>query len=212
MNYLITLENWAHVPTGSIYRGDGKFDVVAEAVPVVAKVTRKEVKEDGTVLNAAVGETANTRMELRKLAQAEHRAQKQKAIKLRQDQIIAARYTDLSTRLSEATARRVENENDIASVQAQIIAIQADLVISEANLVARTTALATAQASLDTATTPAQITTRTATLATRQKQYDTALSSRDTDQGKLDARNVALVNQQATLVSRTATEANLIGP
>lgn len=67
-NYLVTLNQWAHVPSGSIHRKDGKVDFMAEDLPDanVVKEMRKEVTEDGAVLSAKSGERVKTRSELKK--------------------------------------------------------------------------------------------------------------------------------------------------
>ncbi len=210
INLLSTLQNFCHVPPGTIYRGGGKFDFLADSLPEVVKEKRKEVNDAGTATFTAAGETAKTRLELRKLAQAEARAQKTKAIKLKRDEVIAARYLDLTTRIAAAQTAKATTEANIVSLTALIQTTTTDLADSEANLVVRAQALADAQASLAAATTPAQIATRTATLATRQTQYDTALAKRDSDQAKLTTRQGNLADNQATLVTRTATLANLL--
>jgi len=67
-NYLITIQNWAHVPRGSIYRGNGKVDFYADALPDanVVKEKLKEVKETGVVDYVKPGEKVKTSAELKK--------------------------------------------------------------------------------------------------------------------------------------------------
>jgi hypothetical protein len=67
-NYLITLQPWAHVPRGSIYRGNGKVDFYAETIPDanVVKEKLKEVKETGVVDYVKPGEKTKTSAEIKK--------------------------------------------------------------------------------------------------------------------------------------------------
>ena len=67
-NYLITLQPWAHVPRGSIHRGNSKVDFYAEVLPDgnVMKEKLKEVKENGTVDYVKPGEKVKTSAELKK--------------------------------------------------------------------------------------------------------------------------------------------------
>jgi len=67
-NYLITLQPWAHVPRGSIHRGNSKVDFYADTIPDanVVKEKLKEVKENGTVDYAKLGEKIKTSAELKK--------------------------------------------------------------------------------------------------------------------------------------------------
>jgi len=67
-NYLITLQPWAHVPRGAIHRGNSKVDFYADALPDanVVKEKLKEVKENGTVDYAKLGEKTKTAAELKK--------------------------------------------------------------------------------------------------------------------------------------------------
>lgn len=209
VNVLVTLQNWSEIPLGTVYRGDGKFDILDPTPYVAVKVKRKEVDVVGTPIFTAPGETVKTRLELRKQAQAEYKAQKQKAAKLKRDAVIAARYLHLTTRIAAVQAAKAQDEVDIASITAQIQTITADLAASEANLATRAAALATAQANLAAAVGQVQIDARTAVVATRQQQYDTALAARDADQAKLTTRQGNLAANQATLASRTATLSNL---
>lgn len=208
-NILATLHPYSSIPSGSVYRGDGKFDILEPEPFTLVNVKRKEVDDAGTATFTAPGETIKTRLELRKLAQAEHKAQKLKAIALRREEVIAARYLDLTTRIAALNVSIADTQQNIATLNAQIQTITADLAASNALLATRATALATAQASLAAATTAEQIATRTATLATRQTQYDTALAARDTDQTKLTTRQGNLATNQAKLVTRTAQLATL---
>lgn len=208
-NILATLHPYSSIPPGSVYRGDGKFDILEPAPFTLVNVKRKDVNNSGTATFTTPGETIKTRLELRKLAQAEHKAQKLKAIALRREEVIAARYLDLTTRIAALDVSIADTQQNIATLNAQIQTITADLAASNALLATRTTALATAQASLAAATTPEQIATRTATLATRQTQYDTALAARDVDQTKLTTRQGNLATNEATLVTRTAQLATL---
>jgi hypothetical protein len=75
-NILATLHPYSNIPPGSVYRGDGKFDILEPTPFTVVNVKRKDVNDAGTATFTAPGETIKTRLELRKLAQAEHRAQK----------------------------------------------------------------------------------------------------------------------------------------
>ena len=67
-NYLITLQPWAHVPRGSIHRGNSKVDFYADTIPDanVVKEKLKEVKENGTVDYVKPGEKVKTSVELKK--------------------------------------------------------------------------------------------------------------------------------------------------
>lgn len=67
-NYLATLNNWAHIPPGSIYRGNGKWDFKADKLPgtAVVKERLKEVKDDGTAVYTKAGEKAKVSAELAK--------------------------------------------------------------------------------------------------------------------------------------------------
>lgn len=67
-NYLVTLANWAHVPPGSIHRGRGKIDFLADTLPApaVVKEKLKEVNDKGVVEFAKHGETTKTSEELKK--------------------------------------------------------------------------------------------------------------------------------------------------
>ena len=67
-NYLITLQPWAHVPRGSIHRGNSKVDFYADTIPDanVVKEKLKEVKENGTVDYVKPGEKTKTAAELKK--------------------------------------------------------------------------------------------------------------------------------------------------
>ena len=208
-NILATMQAWSEIPSGTVYRGNDKFDILAPTEYTALKDKRKDVNAAGTAIFTAPGETVKTRLELRKSAQAEHKAQKQKAAKQKQDAVIAARYLDLTTRIAAAEAAKTKDEQDIVSITALVATAVADLAASEANLATRATALAAAQASLAAAVGQVQIDARTAVLATRQQQYDTALAARDADQAKLTRRQGNLAANQATLASRTATLANL---
>jgi chromosome segregation ATPase len=208
-NILATLHQWSAIPPGAVYRGDGKFDILDLTPFTLVNVKRKDVNNAGTATFTAPGETIKTRLELRKLAQAEHKAQKLKAIALRREEVIAARYLDLTTRIAALNVSIADTQQNIATLNAQIQTITADLAASNALLATRATALATAQASLAAATTAEQIATRTATLATRQTQYDTALAARDADQTKLTTRQGNLATNEATLVTRTERLATL---
>jgi len=208
-NILATLHQWSAIPPGSVYRGNGKFDILEPAPFTLVNVKRKDVNDDGTVAFTAAGETVKTRLELRKLAQAEHRAQKLKAIALRREEVIAARYLDLTTRIAALDVSIANTQQNIATLNAQIATITADLAASEANLVVRAQALADAQANLAAAVGQVQIDARTAVVATRQTQYNTALAARDTDQTKLTTRQGNLATNQATLVIRAERLATL---
>ena len=202
------MQAWSEIPSGTVYRGNDKFDILAPTEYTALKDKRKDVNAAGTAIFTAPGETVKTRLELRKLAQAEYKAQKQKAAKPKRDEVIAARYLDLTTRIAAVQAAKTKDEQDIVSITALVATAVADLAASEANLATRATALAAAQASL-AAVGQVQIDARTAVLATRQQQYDTALAARDADQAKLTRRQGNLAANQATLASRTATLANL---
>ena len=208
-NILATMQTWSEIPSGTVYRGNDKFDILAPTEYTALKDKRKDVNAAGTAIFTAPGETVKTRLELRKLAQAEYKAQKQKAAKPKRDEVIAARYLDLTTRIAAVQAAKTKDEQDIVSITALVATAVADLAASEANLATRATALAAAQASLAAAVGQVQIDARTAVLATRQQQYDTALAARDADQAKLTTRQGNLAANQATLASRTATLANL---
>lgn len=67
-NYLITLQPWAHVPRGSIHRGNSKVDFYADVLPdgSVVKEKLKEVKETGVVDYVKSGEKVKTSAELKK--------------------------------------------------------------------------------------------------------------------------------------------------
>jgi hypothetical protein len=67
-NYLITLQPWAHVPRGSIHRGNSKVDFYADTIPDtnVVKEKLKEVKETGVVDYVKPGEKTKTSAELKK--------------------------------------------------------------------------------------------------------------------------------------------------
>ena len=67
-NYLITLQPWAHVPRGSIHRGNSKVDFYADTIPDanVTKEKLKEVKENGNVDYVKPGEKVKTSAELKK--------------------------------------------------------------------------------------------------------------------------------------------------
>jgi len=208
-NILATLQSWSTIPHGSVYRGNDKFDILDPTPYVAVKVKRKDVDASGAATFTAPGETVKTRLELRKLAMAEYKAQKLKAIKLKRDEVIAARYLDLTTRIAAAESSKKTTEDNIVTLTAQIQTITADLVASEANLVVRAQNLADAQASLAAAVGQAQIDARTAVVATRQTQYNTALAARDADQSKLITRQGNLATNQATLVTRTAQLATL---
>lgn len=208
-NILATLHQWSAIPPGSVYRGDGKFDILEPSPFTLVNVKRKDVNNAGAATFTAPGETIKTRLELRKLAQAEHKAQKLKAIALRREEVIAARYLDLTTRIAAAESSKATTEANIVTLTAQIQTITADLVASEANLVVRAQALADAQANLAAAVGQVQIDARTAVVATRQTQYNTALAARDTDQTKLTTRQGNLATNQATLVIRAERLATL---
>lgn len=65
-NYLVTLANWAHVPTGSIHRGNGKIDFKADVIPgpAVVKEKLKEVNNKGVMEFVKPGEKTKTAVEL----------------------------------------------------------------------------------------------------------------------------------------------------
>ena len=208
-NILATLHQWSAIPPGAVYRGDGKFDILDLTPFTLVNVKRKDVNNAGTATFTASGETIKTRLELRKLAQAEHKAQKLKAIALRREEVIAARYLDLTTRIAALDVSIADTQQNIATLNAQITTITADLAASEANLVVRAQALADAQANLAAAVGQVQIDARTAVVATRQTQYNTALAARDADQTKLTTRQGNLATNEATLVTRTERLATL---
>jgi len=208
-NILATLHPYSSIPSGSVYRGDGKFDILEPAPFTLVNVKRKDVNDSGTATFTAPGETIKTRLELRKLAQAEHKAQKLKAIALRREEVIAARYLDLTTRIAALNVSIAGTQQNIANLNAQITTITADLAASNALLATRATALDTAQASLAAATTQEQIAARTAVVATRQTQYNTALTARDADQTRLTTRQGNLATNEAALVTRTNNLATL---
>lgn len=64
MNYLATLNNLAHIPPGSIYRGNGKWDFKADKLPDIVKEKLKEVKDDGTAIFTKAGEKVKTASDL----------------------------------------------------------------------------------------------------------------------------------------------------
>ena len=66
MNYLATLHHMCHIPLGSIYRGNGKFDFPADKLPDICKEKLKEVKDDGTAVYTKPGENTKTTAELKK--------------------------------------------------------------------------------------------------------------------------------------------------
>ena len=208
-NILATLHPYSNIPPGSVYRGDGKFDMLELAPFTLVNVKRKDVNDSGTATFTAPGETIKTRLELRKLAQAEHKAHKLKAIALRREEVIAARYLDLTTRIAALDVSITNTQQNIATLNAQITTITADLAASEANLVVRAQALADAQVNLAAAVGQVQIDARTAVVATRQTQYNTALAARDADQTKLTTRQGNLATNEATLVTRTERLATL---
>ena len=208
-NILATLHQWSAIPPGSVYRGNGKFDILEPATFTLVNVKRKEVNDSGAATFTAPGETIKTRLELRKLALAEHKAQKLKAIALRREEVIAARYLDLTTRIAALDVSIAGTQQNIATLNSQITTITADLAASEANLVVRAQALADAQANLAAAVGQVQIDARTAVVATRQTQYNTALTARDADQTRLTTRQGNLATNEATLVTRTNNLATL---
>ncbi len=208
-NILATLHPYSAIPPGSVYRGNGKFDILEPATFTLVNVKRKEVNDSGAATFTAPGETIKTRLELRKLALAEHKAQKLKAIALRREEVIAARYLDLTTRIAALDVSIAGTQQNIATLNSQITTITADLAASEANLVVRAQALADAQANLAAAVGQVQIDARTAVVATRQTQYNTALTARDADQTKLTTRQGNLATNEATLVTRTNNLATL---
>ena len=208
-NILATLHQWSAIPPGSVYRGNGKFDILEPATFTLVNVKRKEVNDSGAATFTAPGETIKTRLELRKLALAEHKAQKLKAIALRREEVIAARYLDLTTRIAALDVSIAGTQQNIATLNSQITTITADLAASEANLVVRAQALADAQANLAAAVGQVQIDARTAVVATRQTQYNTALTARDADQTRLTTRQGNLATNEAALVTRTNNLATL---
>ncbi len=208
-NILATLHPYSAIPPGSVYRGNGKFDILEPATFTLVNVKRKEVNDSGAATFTAPGETIKTRLELRKLALAEHKAQKLKAIALRREEVIAARYLDLTTRIAALDVSIAGTQQNIATLNSQITTITANLAASEANLVVRAQALADAQANLAAAVGQVQIDARTAVVATRQTQYNTALTARDADQTKLTTRQGNLATNEATLVTRTNNLATL---
>jgi hypothetical protein len=119
-NILATLHQWSAIPPGSVYRGNGKFDMLEPAPFTLVNVKRKDVNNSGTATFTASGETIKTRLELRKLAQAEHKAQKLKAIALRREEVIAARYLDLTTRIAALDVSIAGTQQNIATLNAQI--------------------------------------------------------------------------------------------
>lgn len=208
-NILAILHPYSNIPPGSVYRGDGKFDILEPASFTLVNVKRKEVNDSGAATFTAPGETIKTRLELRKLALAEHKAQKLKAIALRREEVIAARYLDLTTRIAALDVSIAGTQQNIATLNSQIATSTADLAASEANLVVRAQALADAQANLAAAVGQVQIDARTAVVATRQKQYNTALTARDADQTRLTTRQGNLATNEAALVTRTNNLATL---
>ena len=67
-NYLVTLNNWAILPIGTIHRKDGKFDFYADEanVPQIIKEKLIELKEDATVIFKKAGETLKISADLKK--------------------------------------------------------------------------------------------------------------------------------------------------
>ena len=208
-NILATLHPYSNIPPGSVYRGDGKFDMLEPAPFTLVNVKSKDVNDSGTATFTSPGETIKTRLELRKLAQAEHKAQKLKAIALRREEVIAARYLNLTTRIAALDVSIANTQQNISTLNAQIATSTADLAASEANLVVRAQSLADAQANLAAAVGQVQIDARTAVVETRQTQYNTALAARDADQTKLTTRQGNLATNEAALVTRTENLATL---
>ena len=129
-NILATLHPYSNIPPGSVYRGNGKFDILEPSPFTLVNVKRKDVNNAGTATFTAPGETIKTRLELRKLAQAEHKAQKLKAIALRREEVIAARYLDLTTRIAALDVSIAGTQQNIATLNSQITTITADLAAS----------------------------------------------------------------------------------
>jgi hypothetical protein len=77
-NILATLQSYSNIPPGTVYRGGDKFDILDPTPYVAVNVKRKDVNDAGTATFTAAGETIKTRLELRKLALAEYKAQKLK--------------------------------------------------------------------------------------------------------------------------------------
>jgi hypothetical protein len=77
-NILATLQSWSEIPPGTVYRGGDKFDILDPTTYTAVNVKRKDVNDAGTATFTAPGETVKTRLELRKLALAEYKAQKLK--------------------------------------------------------------------------------------------------------------------------------------
>lgn len=67
-NFLVTINQWAHIPPGTVFRGSGKWDFYADTLPDanVVKERLKEVKENGTVDYAKAGEKTKVAAELKK--------------------------------------------------------------------------------------------------------------------------------------------------
>lgn len=76
MNYLATLHHMCHIPLGSIYRGNDKFDFYSTAFPDICKERLKEVKDDGTAVFTKPGETIKTSAELKKQSKPVSKPQK----------------------------------------------------------------------------------------------------------------------------------------
>lgn len=66
MNYLATLHHMCHIPPGSIYRGNGKFDFSSDKLPDICKERLKETKDNGDAVYSKPGENTKVAAELKK--------------------------------------------------------------------------------------------------------------------------------------------------
>ena len=205
-NYLATLSNMSHIPAGTIYRGEGKYDFTAEVLPDTAKELRKEVADDGTVIQAKPLEAKKTRAQLRKAGLAIALPPKTKPVKPDRTAVIAARLLELETNLAAAVERLADAQTlldttnaRIAATQAKMATDRATLTASQALLATRTTALATRQAQL--AADPTNVTKQTA-LATAQTAYNNSVTKVATDQAKVTASEQSIADDMLQKTDR----------
>lgn len=76
MNYLATLTHLCHIPPGSIYRGNGKFDFYSTALPDICKEKLKETKDNGDAVYTKPGENTKVAAELKKQSKPVSKPQK----------------------------------------------------------------------------------------------------------------------------------------
>lgn len=67
-NFLATLNNWALLPSGTIHRGNGKFDFYADetSIPQIIKEKLIELEVDATVVFKKGGENTKLSAGLKK--------------------------------------------------------------------------------------------------------------------------------------------------